>query len=83
MELHALDGQLGVAHPHDHVPYTGDLDTCINIRSTFVRDGTAYLQAGCGVVADSDAQDETRESEAKAGSVMDAIRLACEQADWA
>jgi anthranilate synthase component 1 len=66
-----------------YLSYTGDLDTCINIRSTFVRDGTAYLQAGCGVVADSDAQDETRESEAKAGSVMDAIRLACEQADWA
>ncbi len=66
-----------------YLSYTGDLDTCINIRSTFVRDGTAYLQAGCGIVADSDAGDETRESEAKAGSVMDAIRLACEQADWA
>jgi anthranilate synthase component 1 len=66
-----------------YLSYTGDLDTCINIRSTFVRDGTAYLQAGCGIVADSDAGDETRESEAKAGSVMDAIKLACEQADWA
>ena len=66
-----------------YLSYTGDLDTCINIRSTFVRDGTAYLQAGCGIVADSDAGTETRESEAKAGSVMDAIRLACEQADWA
>ncbi len=31
-----------------YLSYTGDLDTCINIRSTFVRDGTAYLQAGCG-----------------------------------
>ena len=38
-----------------YLSYTGDLDTCINIRSTFVRDGTAYLQAGCGIVADSDA----------------------------
>jgi anthranilate synthase component I len=66
-----------------YLSYTGDLDTCINIRSTFVRDGTAYLQAGCGIVADSDADDETRESEAKAGAVMDAIRLACAQADWA
>ncbi|MEA2420675.1 MAG: anthranilate synthase component [Thermoleophilaceae bacterium] len=66
-----------------YLSYTGDLDTCINIRSTFVRDGVAYLQAGCGVVADSDAGDETRESEAKAGAVMEAIRLACEQADWA
>ncbi len=66
-----------------YLSYTGDLDTCINIRATFVRDGTAYLQAGCGVVADSDAAAETRESEAKAGAVMEAIRLACGQADWA
>jgi anthranilate synthase component I len=66
-----------------YLSYTGDLDTCINIRSTFVRDGTAYLQAGCGIVADSDAGDETRESDAKAGAVMEAIRLACAQADWA
>jgi anthranilate synthase component 1 len=66
-----------------YLSYTGDLDTCINIRSTFVRDGVAYLQAGCGIVADSDAGDETRESEAKAGAVMEAIRLACAQADWA
>jgi anthranilate synthase component I len=66
-----------------YLSYTGDLDTCINIRSTFVRDGSAYLQAGCGIVADSDAGDETRESEAKAGAVMEAIRLACAQADWA
>src|SRR3954447_9900398 len=66
-----------------YLSYTGDLDTCINIRSTFVQDGTAYLQAGCGIVADSDAADETRESEAKAGAVMEAIRLACAQVDWA
>jgi anthranilate synthase component I len=66
-----------------YLSYTGDLDTCINIRSTFVQDGTAYLQAGCGIVADSDAADETRESDAKAGAVMEAIRLACAQADWA
>jgi anthranilate synthase component I len=66
-----------------YLSYTGDLDTCINIRSTFVREGTAHLQAGCGIVADSDAGDETRESEAKAGAVMEAIRLACAQAEWA
>jgi anthranilate synthase component 1 len=66
-----------------YLSYTGDLDTCINIRSTFVRDGIAYLQAGGGIVADSDAGSETRETEAKAGAVMEAIRLACAQADWA
>src|SRR5215212_745869 len=63
--------------------YTGELDTCINIRATFVRDGMAYLQAGGGIVADSDAASETRETQAKAGAVMEAIRLACAQADWA
>ncbi len=66
-----------------YLSYTGDLDTCINIRATFVRDGKAYLQAGGGIVADSDPAYENREAEAKAGAVMDAIRLACAQADWA
>ena len=65
-----------------YLSYTGDLDTCINIRATFVHDGKAYLQAGGGIVADSDPAYENRESEAKAGAVMDAIRLACAQADW-
>jgi anthranilate synthase component 1 len=65
-----------------YLSYTGDLDTCINIRATFVRDGTAYLQAGGGIVADSDPAYENREAEAKAGAVMDAIRLACDQPDW-
>jgi anthranilate synthase component 1 len=66
-----------------YLSYTGDLDTCINIRATFVREGRAYLQAGGGIVADSDPAYENRESEAKAGAVMDAIRLACAQPDWA
>ena len=66
-----------------YLSYTGDLDTCINIRATFVRDGRAYLQAGGGIVADSDPNYENRESEAKARAVMDAIRLACAQPDWA
>ena len=65
-----------------YLSYTGDLDTCINIRATFVRDGKAYLQAGGGIVADSDPAYENRESEAKAGAVMDAIRLACAQPEW-
>jgi anthranilate synthase component I len=65
-----------------YLSYTGDLDTCINIRATFVRHGKAYLQAGGGIVADSDPAYENLESEAKAGAVMDAIRLACAQRDW-
>ncbi|HZN90754.1 MAG TPA: anthranilate synthase component I [Thermoleophilaceae bacterium] len=63
--------------------YAGDLDTCIYIRSALVKDGAVQVQAGGGIVADSDPQAEVRETEAKAGAVMDAIRLACEQGDWA
>ena len=37
-----------------YLSYTGDLDTCIHIRTVVVKDGVAYLQAGAGVVADSD-----------------------------
>jgi anthranilate synthase component 1 len=66
-----------------YLSYTGDLDTCIYIRSALVRDGKVRVQAGGGIVADSDPQTEARETEHKAGAVMDAIRLACAQGDWA
>ncbi len=66
-----------------YLSYTGDLDTCIYIRSALVRDGKATVQAGAGIVADSDAAYETRESEAKASAVFEAIRLACAQTEWA
>ena len=42
-----------------------------------------HVQAGGGIVADSDAGYEVRETEAKAGAVMEAIALACAQGDWA
>ena len=66
-----------------YVSYTGDLDTCIYIRSAVVKDGLVHVQAGGGIVADSEAGYEVRETEAKAGAVFGAIELACEQADWA
>src|SRR4051794_789412 len=66
-----------------YLSYTGDLDTCIYIRSAVIKDGRVYLQAGGGIVADSDPQYEVRETEAKAGAVRAAIELACAQADWA
>jgi anthranilate synthase component 1 len=66
-----------------YLSYTGDLDTCIYIRSALVRDGKAFVQAGAGIVADSDPAYETRESAAKADAVFEAIRLACGQREWA
>jgi anthranilate synthase component 1 len=66
-----------------YLSYTGDLDTCIYIRSAVVKDGRAHVQAGGGIVADSDADYEVRETEAKAGAVFEALKLACSQTDWA
>ena len=65
-----------------YLSYTGDLDTCIYIRSALVKDGTVYVQAGGGIVADSDPDYEVRETEAKADAVFEALRLACAQRDW-
>ena len=50
-----------------YLSYTGDLDTCIYIRSAFVKDGTAYLQAGGGIVADSDADYENARDRGQGG----------------
>ncbi|HEX2071960.1 MAG TPA: anthranilate synthase component I [Thermoleophilaceae bacterium] len=66
-----------------YLSYSGDLDTCIYIRSAVVKDGCVHLQAGGGIVADSDADYEVRETEHKAGAVFQAIELACRQRDWA
>jgi anthranilate synthase component 1 len=51
----------------------GDMDTCIVIRSAFVRLKTAYIQAGAGVVNDSVPQAEADETRAKAQAVISAI----------
>ncbi len=64
------------------VSYTGDLDTCIHIRTVVVKDGTAHIQAGGGTVADAKPELELRESEAKAKAVLQAIELAAAQPEW-
>jgi anthranilate synthase component 1 len=64
------------------VSYTGDLDTCIHIRTVVVKDGVAHIQAGGGTVADAKPELERRESEAKAQAVLQAIELAVGQPDW-
>ena len=64
------------------VSYTGELDTCIHIRTVVVKDGVAHIQAGGGTVADARPDYEFRESEAKARAVRQAIELAVAQPDW-
>lgn len=54
----------------------GSFDSCIAIRSAFIKDGTAYIQSGCGVVFDSDPEAEAMETFNKARSVIRAVSKA-------
>lgn len=59
-----------------YVDFAGNLDTCITIRTVVLKDGTAYVQAGAGIVADSRPDAEEEETRNKAGAVLAAIRAA-------
>ena len=65
-----------------YLSYTGDLDTCIHIRTVVIKDGVAHVQAGGGTVADAKPEYEFLESEAKAKGVLRAVEMAMEQPDW-
>jgi anthranilate synthase component 1 len=54
----------------------GNMDSCIVLRTGIVRDGLLHVQAGAGIVADSDPAYEQRECEAKAGALIAAAREA-------
>ena len=54
----------------------GDMDSCIVLRTGIVKDGVLHVQAGAGIVADSDPDYEQRECEAKAGALIAAAREA-------
>ncbi|MDQ1651319.1 MAG: anthranilate synthase component [Cryptosporangiaceae bacterium] len=59
-----------------YLDFAGDLDMAIAIRTTLMRDGHAYVQAGAGIVADSDPVAEERETRDKAAAVLAAIAAA-------
>jgi anthranilate synthase component I len=59
-----------------HVQANGDLDTCIAIRTIVLHDGIAHLQAGAGIVADSDPHAEHEECLRKLAALETAITLA-------
>jgi anthranilate synthase component 1 len=65
-----------------YMSYSGDLDSCIYIRTILVRAGRAYVQAGAGIVADSDPEREFAETENKAWAMLKAIELAARQEEW-
>jgi anthranilate synthase component I len=56
--------------------FTGNIDTCIAIRTAIIKDGKAYVQAGAGIVADSDPESESQECLNKATAVLTAINSA-------
>ncbi|MFC7216663.1 anthranilate synthase component I [Streptomyces polyrhachis] len=59
-----------------YLDFAGDADTAIAIRTALLRDGTAYVQAGAGVVADSDPAAEDAECRNKAAAVLRAVNTA-------
>ncbi len=59
-----------------YVDYRGNVDTCIAIRTMAVMDGKAYIQAGAGIVADSDPETEYHECVNKAMALFRAIDMA-------
>jgi anthranilate synthase component 1 len=59
-----------------YIDFTGNLDTAIAIRTALLLDGTAYVQAGAGIVADSDPESENQECHNKAAAVLSAVQAA-------
>ncbi|MER6331571.1 anthranilate synthase component I [Streptomyces sp. NPDC014983] len=59
-----------------YLDFAGDSDTAIAIRTALLRDGTAYVQAGAGIVADSDPVAEDQECRNKAAAVLRAVHTA-------
>jgi anthranilate synthase component I len=59
-----------------YADFAGNLDSCITIRTMFMKGKRAYLQAGAGIVADSDPAKEFQESVNKAQAVLRAVEMA-------
>ena len=63
----------GAVVAHD---FAGDLNTCITIRSLYIKNGKAYIQSGAGVVADSQPNREYDEVLNKAKAIRSAVAMA-------
>jgi len=59
-----------------YLSYSGDLDTCIAIRTLVVQENETSITAGAGIVADSDPASEAKETENKAAALLSAVALA-------
>lgn len=58
--------------------FSGNMDTCIAIRTMLVTHQTVYIQAGAGIVADSNPANEFEETKNKAGALVEALSVALE-----
>jgi len=58
-----------------YIDFAGNMDTCIALRTVVVQEGVAYVQAGAGIVADSDPAAEHQETLSKARGLLQAIEL--------
>ncbi len=56
--------------------FSGNMDTCIAIRTMVVADEKVYIQAGAGIVADSNPHNEFVETQNKAGALIQALSVA-------
>jgi len=56
--------------------FSGNMDTCITIRTFVIKDNEIYIQAGAGIVADSDPEKEYQESVNKVKALVKAIEVA-------
>jgi len=59
-----------------YIDYSGNMDTCIAIRTLVLKDGVAHVQAGAGIVADSIPELEYQETVNKARALLKAIEMA-------
>ncbi|MFY9435813.1 MAG: chorismate-binding protein, partial [Limnochordia bacterium] len=59
-----------------YLGFNGNLDLCIAIRTIVFKDSSAYVQAGAGIVHDSNPETEYTETVRKATAMLEAIRQA-------
>lgn len=56
--------------------FSGNMDSCITIRTFVIKDGKVYIQAGAGIVADSDPETEYEETVNKVKALVSAVEMA-------
>ncbi len=64
-----------------YIDFAGNMDTCIALRTMVIQNGTAYIQAGAGIVADSVPEREYEETLNKARGLLKAIEITQHRSD--